>query len=231
MTPAPATGRFAVYYAPAPGSALARFGARWFADVPPPAVPGIAAERLRRLTDTPRFYGFHATLRAPFALRAGATESDLAAAVEAFTATRPPAPVGALRLRRLAGFLALMPAVQDAAVGQLAQACVESFDHFRAPPDRADLATRRAAGLTPRQDALLDRWGYPYVAEQFRFHMTLTDRLDEPEADAVRRALEGDVAALARAPLVIDALTLFAQADRETPFRPLARYPLRGAES
>jgi hypothetical protein len=29
-----------------------------------------------------------------------------------------------------------------------------------------------------RQRNYLDRWGYPYVMEEFRFHMTLTGRLD-----------------------------------------------------
>ena len=34
------------------------------------------------------------------------------------------------------------------------------------PPSEAELARRRAAGLTPRQDELLMRWGYPYVLER-----------------------------------------------------------------
>ncbi len=42
-----------------------------------------------------------------------------------------------------------------------------------------ELQRRRAANLTPRQEFLLMHWGYPYVLDEFRFHMTLTRRLPD----------------------------------------------------
>ena len=65
----------------------------------------------------------------------------------------------------------------SAALQALADACVEQLDRFRAPPSDAELARRRRASLTPRQDAMLVRWGYPYVFDTWFFHMTLTRRL------------------------------------------------------
>jgi hypothetical protein len=80
--------------------------------------------------------------------------------------------------------------------------------------------------LSPAQEALLDRWGYPYVMEEFRFHMTLTARLDDEEGIAVARELGPLVEPLCGAPLPIDAISLFHQSDRDTPFRALRRYVL-----
>ena len=40
------------------------------------------------------------------------------------------------------------------------------------------------SGLTDRQEALLTQWGYPYVMEEFRFHITLTGALDPAHLDA-----------------------------------------------
>src|SRR5262249_46661964 len=98
------------------------------------------------------------------------------------------------------------------------------FDKFRAPPDAAELAKRRAAGLTPAQDALLERWGYPYVFDEFRFHMTLTRRLNDEEQARIEPRLLPLVAPATAGPLLIDALSLFAQADRASPFRLIRRF-------
>ena len=56
------SGRYAVYFAPEPQSALARFGAAWLgydaatgARVPQPSVDGASAERLRAITEDRAF--------------------------------------------------------------------------------------------------------------------------------------------------------------------------------
>jgi hypothetical protein len=111
----------------------------------------------------------------------------------------------------------------------LADACVTAFDRFRAPLTAAELERRRRSPLTPAQDRHLERWGYPYVFDQFQFHMTLTARLtDAAEHDRVRAALVERTAPVCRDPLEIDAIAVFEQADREAPFLVTGRYPLRG---
>ena len=217
--------RYAVYFAPAAGTPLAVFGARWLN-------PGEGGETLlepalqRRITAPPRRYGFHATLKAPFRLAEGRTPAALRKAVADFAAGRKVPAAPPLALRRLGGFLALVPSAPAPELAALAQACVEAFEPFRAPSSEAELARRRAAGLTPRQEDNLLRWGYPYVAADFRFHMTLTGRLADEELARVEAALAPAVAPLCREPLEIDALALFRQEGPEADFVPLERFAL-----
>ncbi len=80
-------------------------------------------------------------------------------------------------VRIISGFTAVVPDAPSAELSTLAQACVEGFEVFRAPMTPNDRARRKPENLTPRQVEQLDRFGYPYVRDDFRFHMTLTGRL------------------------------------------------------
>lgn len=177
------------------------------------------------LTATPRKYGFHGTIKPPFALADGGRASGLAAALEAFCATQAPVEVPALEVRRLGGFVAIVPAVPSSALADLAGDTVAALDAFRAPPSDSELARRRTAGLSDRQEALLQRWGYPYVMEEFRFHMTLTGRTSD--ADTVRDALASHFARVLPRPFVIDTLALMGEAQNGH-FHLIHRYTLSG---
>lgn len=227
--------RYAVYFAPEPGSPLARFGAAWLGydvatgeAVEQPAPPGISAERLRHITAEPRRYGFHATLKPPFVLADGSAPDALAEAAEALAQGLPAFAAPPLQLSRLSGFLALTLSGRCPAMQHLADRCVSELDAFRAPPSAVELARRRRANLSPRHEALLVRWGYPYVMDEFRFHMTLTARLDAEESAVVERALVPLVAPLCATPLAVDALSLFHQPSADAPFCLLRRYRLEG---
>jgi putative phosphonate metabolism protein len=226
--------RYAVYAAPPPESPLARRAAAWLgrdpyedAAVPQPTVPGIGAERQAAITASPRLYGFHATLKAPFSLAEGIGAERLHAAVRDLARSSAPVRVP-LRLGSLGGFLALVPDGPAPAVSALADICVTELDHLRAPLDEAELARRRRSGLTPAEDAHLVRFGYPHVLELFRYHMTLTERLAAPEHDMVRAILERLVARFCPGPFALDALAVFEQPDRGCPFVVTGRYPLGG---
>jgi putative phosphonate metabolism protein len=223
--------RFAIYAAPPAGSALADFGSAWLGrdaetghDVPPLALTDLSSERWREITKDARHYAFHGTLKAPFALADGMTADVLTAAIGDLAARHRPFGLR-LKLARIAGFLALVPAQDSPGLHELADACVETFDAFRRP-ETAEQVEKRRKGLTPRQSDLLDRWGYPYVFEEFRFHMTLTTRLSDNEVHQLQDALAPHLAPLLREPLCIDAFCLFGQSDRATPFRLLERFPL-----
>jgi hypothetical protein len=131
-------------------------------------------------------------------------------------------------VRTIGRFTALVPAGADDGVTALATDCVETCDRFRAPLTEADRARRMAAGLTPRQIALMDRWGYPYVCEEFRFHMTLTGPLPEPERGPWRARLAAAAGDEVPDPAIIDALSLVVQDAPAARFRVLARHPLTG---
>jgi putative phosphonate metabolism protein len=227
------TARYAIYFAPAADSALWRFGCRWLGRDPdsgeafdPVPLPEFSRERHRAITASPRHYGFHATLKAPIALAAVRSETELLAMAEAFTRDRRPFEAPPPVLRSLGGFLALVPCGDAPELSDLAADCVRAFDPFRAPPSPAELERRRSGGLSNRHAELLERWGYPYVFEEFRFHMTLTENLSEPERSRVKAGLEPMVRDFGRWPLLIDGIAVFKQDRRDDPFHILARFPL-----
>jgi putative phosphonate metabolism protein len=228
------SARYAAYFAPAPGTRWWAFGCAWLGydaaagqRIAQPAIPGVAADAFAALTAAPRRYGFHATLKPPMRLAAGAGEADLFNAMEALVATREAFTLPPLRVERLGGFLACTPAARDPRPHALADDCVRELDRFRAPPTAAELARREAAGLAPREAAHLARWGYPYVFDTFRFHLTLTGPLEGVATEAVARvtaAAEAAVAALAGDPLACDAVCLFVQPDPQSSFRLIRRF-------
>lgn len=205
--------RYAVYYTPPQGE-FADFGASWLgwdagqgAAVPQPALAGLD---IAALTAEPRKYGFHATLKAPFRLAEGARASDLARAAQALAAQLGPVTLEGLVLTRIGPFLALTAQGDDGPLNALAAQVVEGLDPFRAPLTEAELARRNPDRLTPRQRALLDRWGYPYVLDEFRFHMTLTGALDPASMDAVTAQLGPRLAVIPR-PFTLDAISLMGE--------------------
>jgi putative phosphonate metabolism protein len=218
--------RYAVYFAPTDTAALWAFGCGVLgydaaAGAPVPRLrPGsIEAADWDRLVSTPARYGFHATLKAPFELAAGHDEPALRAALHRFAATCPPFVAPALRVDRHRHDLALVPVTADPALDRFAAACVRAFEPFRAPLSPADRKRRLAEPLDPRQRRQLDRWGYPFVFEDFRFHMTLAGPV--PDGDAARviaalSALYGE--AVGPAPLRIGSVALFAEPERGSPF-------------
>ncbi len=226
--------RYALYYAPSHACVLARRGAQWLGRdaetgetfAPPDAAAGLARP-LDEITASPRRYGLHGTLKPPMRLADGYGPSALMVEAQALAASYPPIGLGRLRVARLGRFLALVPEAPPRALSAFAAAVVEALDGFRARPDAAELDRRRAAGLTPRQEALLARWGYPYVMEEMRFHVTLTGKLHEGEIGPVTAAAEAHFAdALERAQSMTN-LAVFGE-DDDGVFHLVRRLPLRG---
>lgn len=219
--------RFAIYYLPE-DPALAAFGASWLGwDVetgtpcPQPDIDG-----LERFTSTPRRYGFHGTLKPPFRLASDADSTTLVDAIAQFANTTAPVELETLRLSRIGKFLALVPAGDTTSLGRLAFACVRGFDRFRRPASTDDLARRRATGLSPRQEELLTAWGYPYVADEFRFHLTLTRKLGREDRKAAEAALRTLLPDLPR-PFRINSIALTGER-KDGMFQMVRRYPLIG---
>lgn len=170
--------RFAIYDAPV-DDALASFGAAWLGwDVQAStATCQLRIPGLDDITMTPRKYGFHGTLKPPFRLADGWSLDDLQVAAAELAGHCAPASSGGLVLTTFGGFLALTPTGDLSGLERVASACVKGLDAFRAPASEAELVRRRSAGLNARQEALMRAWGYPYVMEEFRFHLTLSGRL------------------------------------------------------
>lgn len=228
--------RYAIYTAPPANSPLHAWAARWLGHDPEtgarhaaePAA-GLSAASLAALTDEPRRYGLHGTLKPPFWLAAGCAEAQLIAALEHYAADRPPVSGPPLTVAALGRFIALRPNGPCPALDILAADCVRAFDRFRAPASEAELQRRRSAALTERQERYLQTWGYPYVMEEFRLHLTLTG----PVADAAERAallqhLTAVCAPFTAGDYRVDELCLFVQPEASAPFRIAGRYRLGG---
>jgi len=226
----PEGGRVAVYYAPPPEDPLFSLSAAWLgrdpesgAAVPQPDIPG-----LHDVTAEPRLYGFHATLKPPMRLRPGVDWDALTSAAINLAGGIAPFALPAMAVADVHGFLALRETEPSPPLQALADLCVAWLDEFRAAPTEAELARRRCAGLSPGQDAMLCRWGYPYVFGTWFFHMTLTRRLNAEEKALYRPAAERHFTpALAESRWVSD-ICLFTQSEPGHPFLLAARLPLRG---
>jgi putative phosphonate metabolism protein len=224
--------RYALYFAPRQGP-LADFGSRWLGwnaetatAVTHPSVSGLPYP-VDQITATPRKYGFHGTLKPPFRLAPGKTPQSLHGACEALAQSLPPVMMPGLALHRIGGFLALIPEGDTTALGTLAASVVRTLDPYRAPTTTAEIARRNPEKLTPRQRDLLDRWGYPYVMEEFRFHLTLSGDLPPTDADEIATVLGPALAPLLPRPFVVEDLCLFGEG-ADGRFRILHRYALSG---
>ncbi|HEY6430825.1 MAG TPA: DUF1045 domain-containing protein [Acetobacteraceae bacterium] len=228
MSPDPV--RVAVYYAPLPDDPLFAESATWLgrdpesgAPAPQPDIAGLA-----EVTVEPRQYGFHATLKPPMRLRSGKSwdefrdaADELASGIAAFAL--PP-----LTVANVHGFLALREAEPSQHLQALADLCVAALDEFRATPSEAEFARRRRAGLSAAQDAMLRRWGYPYVFGTWFFHMTLTRRLNAEERSRYQPAAEHHFARALLEMRRVTEICLFTQASAEAPFLLAERLKLRG---
>jgi len=226
--------RYAIYYASPQHSDLDRFGAQhlgydaWSGeDLPFPEQVVQMVPDWRELTEDPRKYGFHATLKAPMALADGKTEAKLLARCAAFAGLPRPVPVITPVVQSISGFIAVIPGEPSPDLQQFAADCVSAFDCFRAPLTQEDRARRNPAKLTPRQRDYLDRWGYPYVMEEFRFHMTLTGRLDTTRREPILAMLQARFAGLGIERIAVDRLVLLRQNDNASRFRIIGQWPLR----
>ena len=226
--------RYAIYHAAARGSDLDRFGAQhlgydaWTGGgLPFPADLAEAVADWRALTEDPRKYGFHATLKAPMTLADGRSERELLTACAEFADAPRAIPVIRPVVQSISGFIAVIPAEPSADLEQFAADCVTAFDGFRAPLTAEDRARRNPSKLTARQCEHLDRWGYPYVMEEFRFHMTLTGRLDASRREPILAMLQARFARLRIARLAIDGIALFKQDDAASRFRIIGHWALR----
>ncbi|MDD2880803.1 MAG: DUF1045 domain-containing protein [Rhodoferax sp.] len=224
------TPRYAIYFAPAQGSPWWEFGTRWLGrdeyhdvQIAQHALAQIAPAELHAATEQPRRYGFHATLKAPFALRGGYTLDDLITRMKALATTLRPVALGPMQAAMLGDFVALVPVKVPGELAALATACVTGIDDLRAPLSAADLLRRRVSNLDAREQALLAQYGYPYVLERYRLHLTLSGPVAPPMAELILQAAANPVAELnEKAPLVLDRICLFIESSLGQSFTRLA---------
>lgn len=217
--------RYAVYYAPEEDSPLGLFGQEWLspAERHPPEWAS-DAELWSQATASAAHYGFHATLKAPFRLSGGRTETELLSAVNSLARDSTPFEAPALELSELGRYLALTFAAPCPDMDALHQRCVVELDGFRAPLTDADRQRRISSGLTQQQSEMLERYGYPYVINDFEFHLTLAGPLDDGPRKQIKNLLSDSPGIRSYSKLYIGNICVFFQSDRKTAFRLLERF-------
>lgn len=211
--------RYAVYFCPSEASALGAFGREWFATT---SVPGISPERWLALMTDVRRYSWHATLCAPFELAECTSYAQLREKAEDIAPQMEPFELP-LELAWLSGFLALRPTNNEMAVKALAERCVRHLNSLRAPLTEAAW-DRRVERLDDVERRLFREYGYPYVLERFRFHMTLSAPATVDEEQAMRAWLAPKL--IGRSTARVDALTICREQDPGKPFEYVERIPL-----
>lgn len=224
--------RYAIYWAPEPETALARFGAGVLGVDGSPLRPDFVSEPdWTAIAKAPSRYGFHGTLKAPFHLADGQTEASLHTVLEAFAAFRAPVAMPALSIGPIGPFIAFHASGDDGPLSPFAFEIVRHFEPFRAALSPEEIKRRDPDRLSVSQCENLTHYGYPYVGAEFRFHLTLTGSIVEENLRTRIAAWLRDVAAKAEVaiPAHLQSLSLFRQPDPDSRFTEIARFPLKGA--
>ena len=229
--------RYAIYFVPVADSEFFRFGSSVLGydcytgnRVHAPPYLGVEPALWDRLTIEPRRYGFHATLKAPFQLSPSCSEAQLVSALHSFAGLGHAILTLKPTIRMLSGFAAVVPEGASPAINELASRCTTIFDAFRAPMSAQERARRVASGLSQSQIENLDRWGYPYLFSDFRFHMTLTSKVDLERRDDVLATLQKALTRACKGRLLgIERISLMRQNDAASSFRVIEQATLKTA--
>lgn len=229
--------RYAIYFAPPLNDPISRVAANWlgrnpFTDeaIEAPAITGLSSAEIAFHTSAPRRYGFHGTLKAPFRLADDVSEEALLRALFDFAPTVQAFEIENMVIGKIGPFFALVPGGPVPDLADLAARVTREFDPFRAPLSDAEIKRRNPENLTSAQLANLHQWGYPYVFEEFRFHMTLTGPIDAAESDRVEQALHGFFDPVLSEPVDVRNIALFVEEESGAPFRVHSLHPLGSAE-
>ena len=224
--------RFAVYFAPPAESSLGRFGNMWLGHDPesgqpvePSSLDDEAIQTRQQVIAAPSRYGFHGTLKPPFALADPYNLATLENALERLARSFDALVIPALQLKTIGRFIALVPAELSPSLQRLSETCVRDLDIFRLPESPAERQKRLKPGMTSKQIDYLERWGYPYVMSEFRFHLTLTGSLEDDLLEKAFQTLNRLTADMINEPVSINTIALFGDPGDNKPFRLIKRFP------
>ena len=189
--------RYAIYYAPLENSELDVFGKCWLGWDPYKGLETTKSDlssspnlqKFSRFVFAPKQYGFHGTIKAPFRLKDGYTYNDLENKVCEISKQIHSFHLDELIIKKLGNFIALIP-TNNLKVNELSNKFVKGLDYLRDELSEDELKKRNPEKLTPNQKKMLYKWGYPYVFNEFKFHLTLTSKLNIEEIDGVFKSLQ-----------------------------------------
>ena len=224
--------RYAVYFSPPEESDLSKFASSWLGwdaqnakKILHPIFKDLVSD-ITELTKKQSCYGFHGTLKPPFSLVETKNESELKAAILELSQSIRKFEISAVSLQLLNGFAAIVATNENDEIKNLAKKCVQELDSFRQPESLEKFQKRRSTGLSQNEEFYLQRWGYPYVMGSFRFHMTLTRRLNPEESRNVMAVLTAELSKILSTTLPIRDICLFGESHTSGNFQIIQRFPL-----
>tara|TARA_B100000579_G_scaffold406636_1_gene393230 strand:- start:177 stop:977 length:801 start_codon:yes stop_codon:yes gene_type:complete len=228
------TERFAIYFAPEIDSNLHSIGSQWLGrdsssgkSIKQPNIKGISSNYFYSVTKTPRRYGFHATLKAPFRLNKEFTLKDLCSQIQVLSAVSKPFSIN-LKVQELGNFIALMMDPNEQKMEKLASKLVENLDIFRAPLHQEEIDKRRMSTLTTSEDENLLNWGYPYVFDDFHFHITLTEQIQcGSDRESMKSAASSHFSESLENTIKVSSISLFVQESSEADFLQIQKFALQ----
>ena len=189
--------RYAIYYAPLENSELDIFGKCWLGWDPYKGSQTTKSdfsklpdfEKFSKFVVAPKQYGFHGTIKAPFRLKDGFTYNDLENQVGEISKQIHSFYLDQLIIKKLGNFIGLIP-TNNLKVNAVSNKFVKELDYLRDELSESEIKKRKPHKLTSNQKQLLFKWGYPYVFNEFKFHLTLTSKLNNVEIDDVFKSLQ-----------------------------------------
>jgi len=224
--------RFAIYYLPSESNLLSNFASSWFGwnphlgmEVSYPVWKNLNFN-IAELTSEPGKYGLHGTLKPPFPLAKQENFEELRVAILKLSRSIKKFKIPSITLRVIDGFIAIVPTIRNERIDYLAEKCVKELDDFRGPESLENIKKRRSVGLSERQENHLRRWGYPYVLDDFNFHLTMTEKLRPEVSERVFLVLASKLESVLMAPLLVDKIFLCGESVENGKFKVIEKFSL-----
>ena len=147
-------------------------------------------DELKDYFEQPAKYGFHATLKAPFRLKRNVKTKNFYDVISHIAAQHSRFKIKGLKIVYSKKFTFITSRKPNKLLRNLENDLVKHLDTFRAELNKTEIKKRIPDSLTFKQNKYLKEWGYPFVFDQFKFHMTLMNQNNNKLSNKQKLELE-----------------------------------------
>jgi hypothetical protein len=147
-------------------------------------------DELKDYCEQPAKYGFHATLKAPFRLKRNVKTKNFYDVISHIAAQHSRFKIKGLKIVYSKKFTFITSRKPNKLLINLESDLVKHLDTFRAELNKTEIKKRIPDSLTFKQNKYLKEWGYPFVFDQFKFHMTLMNQNNNKLSNKQKLELE-----------------------------------------
>ena len=147
-------------------------------------------DELKDYCEQPAKYGFHATLKAPFRLKRNVKTKNFYDVISHIATQHSRFKIKGLKIVYSKKFTFITSRKPNKLLINLESDLVKHLDTFRAELNKTEIKKRIPDSLTFKQNKYLKEWGYPFVFDQFKFHMTLMNQNNNKLSNKQKLELE-----------------------------------------